>query len=119
MAKWLEYEVDTGRILCLLTLADDGSGEEPRLQPGNALIAAPEDWDGDAEGWTVQDGELERTRMTPAERRELERQRRERAANAWKRVIQIKDELILALLEDDGERIAGLKAEYKRLKGLL
>ena len=111
--EWLEYETGTGYIVCILSSETD---EEPFIREGHAIMAVPEDWDGDIDGWRVEDGALVRTRLTVQERLERERERRERAENAYKRVIQIKSDFILALLDDDTEAQAAYKAEYKRLK---
>jgi len=115
MAKeWIEYETSTGNIVCILS----AEGEDaPNVQSGHAVMDVPEGWDGDIDGWRViENGTLVRTRLTIQERMERERERRERAENAYKRVIQIKSDFILALLDDDTEAQAAYKAEYKRLK---
>ena len=116
MKQWLEYEISTGQIVCLLTAED---GETPYTQNANALIEPPEEWDGDIDGWRVADGTLVRTRLTVQERLERERERRERAENAHKRIIQIKSDFVLALLDDDADAQAAYKAEYRRLKARL
>ena len=113
---WLEYETDTGYIVCLLS----AEGEDaPEVQSGHAVIPAPEDWDGDLNGWIVQDGALARDPDSPEERRARERERRERAEDTRRRVQQVTREFVLALLEGDEERVAELRAEFKRLKALL
>lgn len=113
---WLEYETDTGNIVCLLSAEGENA---PEVQSGHAVIAAPEEWDGDLSGWVVRDEELARDRTTPEARRERERLRRELAEEVRNRVAQVFKEFIVALLEDDADKQAELKAQYKRLKAFL
>ena len=114
MKKWLEYETDTGRIVCVLTV--EGSDEAPEVQSGHAVIEVPEEWDGDTGGWVIRDGELERVKLPDAERHDAELARREACGG---RVGQIMTEFILALLRDDADETASLKAEFRRLEARL
>jgi len=112
LKKWLEYETDTGRIVCVLTV--ELSEEAPEVQNGHSVIAVPEDWDGDTGGWIVRGGALVQiVRIkVPVE----EQAPRETWLPFGGRVGQIMSEFILAQLRDDAEEIEALKAEFRRLE---
>ena len=102
---WLEFETDSGRIVCEVK-----SGGTPTVMEGHDVIPAPEDWDGDILGWTVVDGALARARTTKPERVEHDR---------VERIKDLMNEFIVALLDEDAEAVTALKAEFRRLKAAI
>lgn len=112
--RYLEYEESTGHILCEIE-----SGTEPAVGNGHAVIPAPEEWDGDILGWTVKDGALTCIRSTELERLEAERNRRAQQERAQWRLQALINEFNVAMLDEDEDRVAELRAEFRRLKALL
>ena len=112
MKKWLEYETASGHIVCAITV--DGE-DAPGVQSGHAVIEAPDDWNGDTDGWLVRDGVLMRVVPPKPEHEETAPHWAVKLEYEW-RVKQIMSEFTLAMLRDDAEEIAKLKAEYRRLE---
>ena len=110
----MEFEKDSGRIVCEVK-----SGGTPSVMEGHEVIPAPEGWDGDILGWVVKDGTLTRVRSTELERLEAERNRRAQQERAQWRLQALINEFNVAMLDEDEDRVAELRAEFRRLKALL
>lgn len=111
---WLEFETDSGRIVCEVK-----SGGTPSVMEGHEVIPAPEGWDGDLFGWAVENGTLTRVRSTELERLEAERARGAQSRRARQQLKMLICQYVLMLMDEDERKCAELRAEFKRLKALL
>ncbi len=111
MARYLEYEITSGRILSEVT-----SETRPEVTEGLGLLEISGDAEIDTSIYGVRGGQLVRLYETPEERAERERLRKERAEQVRLRLKRMIYELGIALLEDDETAITELRKEYRELK---
>ena len=111
MARYIEYETDTGRIISELI-----SETLPISQENLSYLEIPEEQLLDLTGYKVKNGSLVKDYETNEERLERERVKREQAEKVRLRIKSMTYELCLAILDDNDEAINDLKAEFKRLK---
>ena len=114
MKRYLEYELATGRIVCELRAAG-----EPSVEDGRAVLEIDDGLQIDMGNSAVRDGVIVRLGETAAERRERERLRREHGEKARRRMRGLVFEFMIALLEEDEEKIAALRDEYRKIKAYL
>lgn len=111
MARYIEYESDTGRIISELT-----SQTKPLNQDNISYLEIPEDQLIDLTGYIVKNNSLVKDYETNEERLERERVKREQTERVRLRIHNMIYELCFAILDDNEDEINNLKAEYKRLK---
>ena len=111
MARYLEYEEQSGRILCELE-----SGTEPVVQDGHGVLEIDAGREIDIHNYAVREGALVRARETNAERAERLKQAKERAEKGRRRVKGLMNEFVLALLDEDTAAQTALRKEYNTLK---
>lgn len=114
MKRFLEYEVETGRIVCELRAAS-----APGVGAGHAVIEIDEALLLDTNNSAVRDGVIVRLYETAEERRERERLRREHRERAKRRMRGLIFEFMMALIEEDAGRMGTLREEYADLKNYL
>ena len=111
MARYIEYETDTGRIISELI-----SPEIPASQDNISYLELPEDQLMDFTGYAVRDGALVKDYETNEERLERERVKREMGEKIRLRVRSMVYEFVMAVMDDNTDTINALKDEFKRLK---
>ena len=111
MARYIEYETDTGRIISELT-----SQMTPAPTENISYLEIPDDQLIDLTGYKVKNGSLVKDYETNEERLERERGKREQAARVRARLKNMGYEFVIAMLDDNDSEIKDLKAEFKRLK---
>ena len=114
MARYLEYEEDSGRILCELT-----SETEPAVQDGHGALEVDESLQIDPANYIVREGALVRARETSAERAERLKQAKERAERGKRRVKSMMNEFVLALLDGNEDAQMRLRKEFQQIKAVL
>lgn len=111
MSKFLEYDINSGQIVCILT-ADN----PPQPANGFALLQVDNELNIDTSSYAVRDGNLVKLFETNAERAERERLRKEYSEQTRLRLKSIVYEFVIALLDDNINAINTLKKEFKKLK---
>ena len=114
MARYLEYEIKSGRIISEII-----SAVEPTPAEGYGLFPIPDDAELDTTLYAIKNGVLVKQYETNEERLERERLKRERMAQVRLRIQSMVNEVIIALLEDDEAAIKELRQEYKQLKAYM
>ena len=114
MARYLEYEKNTGRIICEII-----SASEPAVSDNYALLEIPEDAELDTTIYAVKNGVLVKNYETNEERIERERIKREKNERVRKRIKSMMYEVCITLLEDDSNALEELRKEYRELKAYL
>ena len=114
MAKYLEYDKTTGRIISEIV-----SDEKPQSAGDFALLEIQDGEEINTSLYAVRDGQLVKLYETNEERFERERIRKEYGEQIRKRVQAMMYEAVIAILEDDDKTLQSLKAEYKDLKAYL
>ena len=104
---WLEFEKDSGRIVCEVK-----SGGTPSVMEGHEVIPAPEGWDGDLFGWAVENGAAVRLRTEEPEPGEG-------TEPGQGRIKDLMDRFVLALMDGDEKERMALKTEFRRLKATI
>ncbi|MBQ6910300.1 MAG: hypothetical protein IJQ29_09295 [Synergistaceae bacterium] len=114
MRYYLEYNVETTRVSSIISVQDDVL---PTVQDGYELLEVSENeaLNLNTSLIGVLDGKIINLYETPAEKRERERIQREKRVEAELRLREIRSEFITAGLEDDSEKLARLKSEYRAL----
>ena len=114
MRYYLEYNIETTRVASIISVQDDVL---PTVQSGYELLEISENeaLNLNTSLIGVLDGKIINLYETPAEKRERERIQRERRVEAELRLQEIRSEFITAALEEDSEKLARLKSEYRAL----
>ena len=114
MARYLEYETASGRIV-----SEIKSASEPAVAEGCGLLQIPDDAELDTTQYAVRNGVLVKCWEPNEERIERERLKRERTQRVRERLKSMMYEVCIALLEDDNSALGELRAEYRELKAYL
>ena len=109
--RYVEYDLISGMIICEL----DQMPSETDLTSGCAVLEIEDD-KLDLSSYIIQNGVLVNAYESDNERKERERFKRENAERIKKRLRDIQDEFILAMLDDNEDTIKALKDEFKILK---
>ena len=111
MAKYLEYDKSSGRIISEII-----SDEQPETFEGYGLLEIDENQEIDTTIYGVRQGNLVKIHETTTERLERERLRKERQEQTRLRVKAMTYEICLALLDDNDSAVKELQAEFRKLK---
>ena len=114
MARYLEYEINSGRIISEII-----SAAEPTPAEGYGLYPIPDDAELDTTLYKVLNGVLVKQYETNEERLERAIRKKEQGENVRLRLQSIVYEVIFAILEDDKAAMQELREEYKRLKACM
>ena len=114
MARYLEYEKTTGRIISEII-----SPSEPAVGDTYGLLEIPSDVELDTTIYAVKNGVLVKNFETNEERIEREHIKREQKEKVRKRIKSMMYEVCIALLEDDNNALDELRKEYRELKAYL
>ncbi len=118
MRYFLEYNIETTRVLSLLRVNSDVT---PNVADGCGLYEVTEDEANNIDTGLigVQDGKIIKLYETDAERRERERLRNQKREQSRLRAKSMREELTMAILEGDSSKIQELRKEYRALKAYL
>lgn len=111
MARYLEYEIESGRILSELTCE-----ELPEVSEGIGLLEVSGDVELDPSSYGVRGVPLVRLYETAEERAEREWLRKEHTEEVRERVKGMMYEVMLAILEENDRALSDLRKEYRELK---
>lgn len=111
MHRYIEYETDTGRII-----SEIYSPAVPEATGNIAYLEITTEQSVDLTGYIVKNGTLVKGYETNEERLERERAKREQGEKARLRIKNILPEYLFALLDENEEAAAELRAEFKKLK---
>ena len=114
MARYLEYEINSGRIISEII-----SATEPTPAEGYGLLEIPDGAELDTTIYAVRNGVLVKQYETNEERIERERLRLEEKARVRERIKSMVYEVIIALLENDEAALEELREEYRTLKAYM
>ena len=114
MAKYLEYETTTGRII-----SEIFSATEPTPSEGYGLLKIPDDAELDTTLYGVRNGVLVKLYESNEERLERERLKKEQQERTRVRLKAMMYEICIALLEEDEAAMAQLRQEYRELKAYI
>lgn len=114
MAKYLEYEVDSGQIVSEMT-----SSVPPTPAKGYALLEIPEATTIDTTIYLIKNGVLVKQYETNEERIERERLRREQREKIRARLRSMVNEVCICILENDEAELKALREEYRSMKAYL
>ena len=114
MAKYLEYEINSGRIISEII-----SAAEPTPADGYGLYPIHDDAELDTTLYKVLNGVLVKQYETNEERLERAIRKKEQGENVRLRLQSIVYEVIFAILEDDDAAMKELREEYKQLKACM
>ena len=114
MARYLEYEINSGRIISEII-----SAAEPTPAEGYGLLEIPDGAELDTTIYAVRNGVLVKQYETNEERIERERLRLEEKARVRERIKSMVYEVIIALLENDDAALEELREEYRTLKAYM
>ena len=114
MARYLEYDKSTGRIISELS-----SPKEPSLSDGLAILEISPDAELDTTLYIIKNGVLVKNFETNEERIERERLKKEQRQKVSKRIQNMVPQVCLCILENDETALNALRAEYKELKALM
>lgn len=109
--RYVEYDLISGLIICEL----EEKPSEKDLTQGCAVLEIEDD-KLDLSAYIIQNGVLVNAYESDNERKERERFKRENAERLKKRIRDIQDEFILAMLDDNQDTVKALKDEFKILK---
>ena len=111
MARYLEYDTASGRILSEII-----STSEPEVRESIGLLEIDTEAEIDTNLYIVKNGVLVKQFETNEERIEREKLKREHQEKVRRRVQSMVFEVSIAILEGDDEAIEELRREYKKLK---
>jgi len=114
MAKYLEYDKITGRIISEII-----SNSKPEVSGNCAVLEVDSGLELNTALYAVKDGNLVKMYESNEERFEREKFIREHKEQIRQRVKAMANDIVIALLDDDENTLNSLKAEYKKLKGYL
>ena len=114
MARYLEYEISTGRIVSELI-----SPTVPEASDEISYLLIDDDLTIDSSNYAVKNGSLVKLYETNEERMERERIKREHSDKIKGRIKSMIDEFVLACLDRNQTAIAELQNEFQTLKKYL
>ena len=114
MAKYLEYDKITGRIISEIV-----SASKPELSGNCGLLKVEPDFQVNTALYVIRDGQLVKMYETNEEKLERERIRKEHGEKIRRRVKAMMYEVIIAILEDNEKALEDIRSEYKSIKGYL
>ena len=114
MARYLEYDKTTGRIISEII-----SASKPEVSGNYDVLEVADSLKINTALYCVRDGQLVKMYETNEERLERERVKKEYGEQIRRRVKAMMYEVIIAILDDNENALNDLKAEYKSLKGYL
>ncbi len=114
MARYLEYEKSTGRIVSEII-----SPSEPAVAAGFGVFELNSDDEFDTNLYAVKNGVLVKNYETNEERIERLKARAEQREKVRRRIRSMINEVCVTILENDNEALEALRAEYRRLKALM
>ena len=114
MARYLEYEISTGRIVSELI-----SPTVPEASDEISYLLIDDDLTIDSSNYAVKNGSLVKLYETNEERMERERIKREHSDKIKGRIKSMIDEFVLACLDRNQIAIAELQNEFQTLKKYL
>lgn len=114
MARFLEYDLTSGRIISEII-----SENTPEVSENCGLLEIGEFQTIDTNQYAVRNGALVKLYETEAERIERDRLRREHTEQVRKRIKSMTYELALAILDDNNDAVKELQSEFKSLKAYL
>lgn len=114
MAKYLEYEIESGQIVSELT-----SSVPPTPATGYALFEIPDGTVLDTTLYIVKNDTLVKQYETNEERIERERLRREQREKVRARLMSMVNEVCICILENDEAALKELREEYRSLKAYM
>ena len=111
MARYLEYDNNTGRIISEIV-----SSTPPKVSGAYSILEIADGQEIDTSLYAVRDNKLVKLYETNEERLERERLRKENIERVRQRVKTMMYEVIMAILDDNEDALKSLKTEYKELK---
>ena len=111
MARYLEYEKSTGRIVSEII-----SPSEPTVAAGFGIFELNSDEELDTNLYAIKNGVLVKNYETNEERIERLKARAEQRQKIRKRIQSMVNEVCITILENDPDALEGLRAEYRELK---
>ena len=114
MARYLEYEKASGRILSEIL-----STQEPEVKEGIGLLEIDIGAEIDTNLYIIRNGVLVKQYETNEERIERARLKQEYQEKVRKRIQSMVFEVFIAILEADDEAIDELRKEYKGMKAYM
>ena len=114
MAKYLEYDKITGRIISEII-----SASKPECSGNYGLLEVDSNLEINTALYVIKDGQLVKMYETNEERLERERVRKEHGEKIRRRVKAMMYEVIIALLDENDKALEDLRKEYQSIKGYL
>ena len=111
MHKYLEYDINSGKIVCILS-ADN----PPQPANGFALLSIDDNINIDTSSYAVRNGQLVKLFETNAERAERERLKKEYHEQVRSRLHSMIHECVIAILDNNDNELQNLRKEFKQLK---
>ena len=111
MARYLEYEKSTGRIVSEIL-----SATEPKVSQNFGLFELNADAELDTRLYAIKNGVLVKNYETNEERIERLKVKQEQREKVRKRILSMVNEVIITILENDTDALEELRKEYKELK---
>ena len=111
MARYLEYEKVTGRIISEII-----SETVPKANTVYDIMEIPDDLQLDTSIYAIKDGQLVKLFETNEELMQREQLRKENIERVRARISRMVMELAVAILDDNDKAIKDLQKEYKELK---
>lgn len=111
MPRYLEYDKNTGRIVCEIV-----SATKPEASGNLELLEISEEQVIDTSLYAVRNGQLVKLYETNEERFERERLRKENAERVRGRMKTMEHEYIFAKLDENETAVRDLIREFKELK---
>ena len=114
MARFLEYDKATGRII-----SEIFSANEPVVSAGIGLLEINPDAELDTNLYAIKNGVLGKQFETNEERIERIRLRQEQREKVRKRIKNMMHETFITIMEDDSKALEALREEYRELKAYM
>ena len=111
MARYLEYDKNTGRIICEVM-----SSVKPETSGNYDILEISDEQVVNTSLYAVRDSQLVKLYETNEERFERERLRKENQERVRERIKTMMYEVVMAILDENEEALKDLRAEYKKLK---
>ena len=111
MARYLEYEKSTGRIVSEIL-----SATEPKVSQNFGLFELNADAELDTRLYAIKNGVLVKNYETNEERIERLKVKQQQREKVRKRILSMVNEVIITILENDTDALEELRKEYKELK---
>ena len=111
MPRYLEYDKNTGRIVCEIV-----SATKPEASGNFELLEITDAQEIDTSLYAVRNGQLVKLYETNEERSERERLRKENAERVRERMKTMEHEYIFAKLDENETAVKDLIREFKELK---